>query len=1211
MTQDNASVDERQQAELRLTTHLFECIKGDLTGSALPELGSAAVPRERLHAGVLLPDATTLPTTVVTSGDGLFSEHSRPGGPLVPTESTMSMDFEVRLPADHEDFLLRLVPRVSIYYAIFPTWEEVTADLTFDSSAGIAQAVEEDGATPTNEVDIEVDPEDQESMPDLSLPQQIAEEIKATAPQSGDTIILPRRFRRHTANLTPIEVPVDRERLAGPGIEVRSPIQNALAAVRERCAQDPRVWRHLGTPEVGKREVTLGQKPDAASYVRTLEVVQGEPALPHWRAHMTITGSEPLLSSAGDERRVLRINVALINTTPAIPFQDRARAQLEECALFNCGFAVEVEDATMVPFQFHGTPKDYRHERSFEAMGSNCIVIAEPNQSRLTTEAVPLFAQPWYRTRDDLTIAFADLDDRPGTDVFTVLNGVEGQMGDYLARWDEYLGSRDFTAAEEAACRADRDRFVREVGRYRLGVGMMHRDRRLLRAFRLMNRVFGTVGAQRLPPMRTWRLFQLVFMVIQLPSLAVRERTGAAELEEDRALEESLRRADVLWFPTGGGKTEAYLGLITTALFFDRLRGKSRGVTAWMRFPLRMLSLQQLERLAAVLAVAEQIRASEPDLHGGASDPFGIGYYVGGNNTPNRIREGDVPGAEWARYQVFRHCPFCGGDVSISFQQDTWRLAHICANPRCYTNISKVLGEVRGTLPLYLVDNEIYRYRPSVLVGTVDKLAVLGFQRHFAHLTSSVTEKCPIHGYASFGVCVESASGGPCKQTKSTFAKLTPERDPMPALLIQDELHLLKEELGTFNSHYEGFLRYLPERQGHRPPKVLAATATIEAYEEQTFHLYLEKANRFPEPSWQDGESFYATSTPHVPRRLYSGILTHQRSPEAVALRALQVYQERIHTLRDNVAALRDVTGLTTWTDEELASFLRLYDLSVAYVNRKATGGNLDYHLSQQDGADLSSTLLTGDDTMVRVGEVIEQIERERETGAARHGERRLEVLIATSLISHGVDLERINFLCMTGMPSRYAEYIQATSRAARAHVGLVLVCFKRSDLRERSQYHYFLPNHRFLNHLVEPVPINRFSSYAPRRTAPGLVAGMLMSHYSRELYAEKAIKRPLDNMRELKKAIEGGHITRDQLEADLCAIIGTHHPEIDPLQRRYVKQGISEAMEEVWDHIHRSLETTLYVALKPISSFRDVDAALDFVGDGSAAAFVTRIRSS
>lgn len=1223
--------------ELHFVNHLFTCIKDELTGRDVVEMVGEG-PRDRFHAGVLLPLAPELPVTKLGEGENVFNsfldgdktDHQQNTLSKFASESTMSMDFQVSIPEDTDKFVLRIKPSFSVYYAVFPTRAEAqVSQITNqpdDFEEDIVSNIDDDPTT---------DPADQEVEPDINILKNINDQeipyptfepsiqsIKKAEETQLETIILPRKFRKRQVIFPPVEITINPQNLTSP-LEIRDSINFVMADLREEIlAEDTGLWRHLGKPTDSYREIRgINILSSDEAYNTALQhAPKGDVVLPIWRAYLAVSGQQTLLNSSVDKGQVLRMNVALVNVTPDIPKSEKRRAQLEEGALFDCGFSVEVEDCKLVPFEFQGAPKDYRYDRSFAAIGSNCIALLDEKDSKqcLYTDTVPLYSQPWYRTRNNFPVTFASLDDSATSDTLSKLDEVGHNMDLYLAEWDVYLKTEapmELDAEQIKVCSRDKLNFSTEVASFKLGVESLRKDRNLLRAFQLMNRVFRENGQERKPPIESWRLFQLAFMVIQLPTLAAREHDLRDTDEYSKGLKIALERVDVLWFPTGGGKTEAYLGLITTALFYDRLRGKSRGVSAWMRFPLRMLSLQQLERLSRVLARAEIIRSTEHDLNSVGGDPFAIGYYVGSNNTPNRIVEGDLPKGsnaekQWERLQIIRYCPFCNNAVGVTFNKTQWRLIHFCHNPQCYSNTAQSLREFRGSLPIFVVDNEIYRYRPSVLVGTVDKLAVLGFQKHFAHIISGVTQRCPSHGYASFGQCIESGSG-PCKVALKDFDRLQPEKDPMPAFLIQDELHLLKEELGTFNAHYEGFLQYISDKQHQKPSKILAATATIEAYETQIYHLYLKNANRFPQPGWRAGESFYATSTPTVYRRLYGGILTHQRNPESATLKTLEIYNRKIQSMQDQPKVALEELGFNNITEDDFLDFLRLYDLSLTYVNRKAAGGNIAYGLSEIVSPHLahrlSVSMLTGDNTMIEVGQTIEQIERERHEGEGT----RLDVLIATSLISHGVDLERINFLSVVGMPSKYAEYIQASSRAARNHVGLVMVCFKRSDLRERSQYHYFLPNHRYLDRLVEPVSINRYSSFAAQRTVPGLLVGLLLSHYSRTLYATRQIKKPLDNMHELHKMINSGYISMEQLNDDLQHIIGVQYPKLNELQRRYTIESISKALQENWDQIQRSFDSRLGDAIHPMLSFRDVDETLDFIADGPAGAFVDRIRST
>ena len=1227
--------------ELRFVRYLFAAIKGEITGSEVSEVLNDG-PRDRFHAGVLLPFDLELPSSDSLLDDGVFNESSDTDGkteqptlsPRVDSESSMSVDFQVSLPEGTNHLNLRITPRFCLYYAVFPTRAEVLASQQSSQFEPLEEGNEvsiENGAGTTPS-----DPDLQQTLPDNelvnspavgSIPQQLAaavvEPLKTILRTKEETVVLPRKFRKFQVEIPAIELVIDPDKLIPP-LEYRDQFDTSLAEARASILKDPDLWKHLGSAAEGRREIVdSGLLASDEDYAHTLaDSAKGDPALPTWRAYLTVSGERTLtLPNVADKTsRVYRLNIALLNSTASVPRKERQRAQLEEAAIFDCGFSVEIEDGTIVPFEFQGAAKDYRIDRSFYAIGSNCVAQVDEQATYPTiyTDTAPMFEQWWYRTRNEMPVQFADLDDRPSSGPLDKLTAMHTSMRKYLEGWDEYLKHQapaELSDQQMEVCFRDRQSFADEMQRFWWGVETLKRNTDLLRSFRLMNRVFRENGEANVPKITSWRLFQLAFIVIQLPCLVAREYDLSLKDDYSQTLQQALERVDVLWFPTGGGKTEAYLGLITCALFFDRLRGKSRGITAWMRFPLRMLSLQQLERLARVLAKAEMIRGSEPDLRTLEHDPFAIGYYVGGNNTPNRMREDNIPKGASAdrdleRQLILRHCPFCNHEVYVKFDREKWRLLHVCRNEQCYTHTAATLRDLRGSLPMFVVDNEIYRYRPSVLVGTVDKLAVLGFQKHFAHLMASVTQRCQQHGYASFGQCVENIGGGPCKAKVGTFERLQPERDPIPALLIQDELHLLKEELGTFNAHYEGFLQHIAQKQGFLPSKILAATATIEAYETQTFHLYLKEANRFPQPGWKAGESFYATSAPLTYRRLYAGVMTHQRSPDTAVLRTLEVYHRLIQEMKeDPTRAIKDLK-FEGVNEKEFLDFLHLYDLSLTYVNRKATGGNVAYGLNQTVSPRLMqpllAELLTGDNTMTEVGQVIERVEKER---AEVEGSR-LDVLIATSLISHGVDLERINFLCMAGMPSKHAEYIQASSRAARNHVGLVIVCFKRFDLRERSQFHYFLPNHRYLDRLVEPVPINRFSSFAAQRTVPGLLVGLLLSYYSRDLYQRGRISRSLDNLRQLKQMIEANEITFDQIKEDLESIIGVRDLHLSELQRRYLSEQVTAELELNWDQINRSYDAFLGDAVKAMSSFRDVDETIDFIADGPASVFVERVRS-
>jgi hypothetical protein len=629
-----------------------------------------------------------------------------------------------------------------------------------------------------------------------------------------------------------------------------------------------------------------------------------------------------------------------------------------------------------------------------------------------------------------------------------------------------------------------------------------------------------------------------------------------------------------------------------------------------------MLSKQQLDRLAKMLAQAEIIRQTDDKLSANRGEPFSLGYFVGSGNTPNFVYQTEMikyKNSEKLRKKCLQihKCPFCNSKVSVEINEDTWRVMHVCSNEKCTSK--GVLPD--GSLPLYVTDAEIYRYLPSVLCGTVDKLAILGRYGEFSHILGQVQGKCPKHGYFSGGECLEkrlASSSRSCKVEK--YEPISYIADPTPALIIQDELHLLKEELGTFNGHYEGFISEISRKIGNgKLPKIIAATATIEGFEEHIKHLYLRKPQRYPQPGYRLGESFYATSTPEIDRRLYIGLLPHLKSKEQTICRCLDIYHREIQNLYKNAAIAMAELKLESFNStRDFEQYLALYDLSVAYVTQKATGNDIDYRIRhiledqyKKDGLiPIQTVVLTGDDDMEKVGSVIDRIEDEMNISL----KDKIHSLIATNLISHGVDLERINAMFLSGMPSKIAEYIQASSRTARNHAGFALVCFNSGDLRERSLYQYFIPNHVYLDRLVEPVPIHRLASYALEKTIPGLLAGLLLNVYARNITIWKRYKTLLERTGDVKKVLIDQEtrqpneqiLTENILVEDLYRVIGVDKDsQWFPISmKEEARKQIKDLVEQYISLIKRD-NTNLAIkdekVLNPLTSFRDIDAGVNF----------------
>jgi hypothetical protein len=934
----------------------------------------------------------------------------------------------------------------------------------------------------------------------------------------------------------------------------------------------------------------------------------------------------------------LKVRATLMNLTIE-PRRERRKAgehgkRYRDLHLFNAGLLAYESTGTFAKTTFRQAPEDFRYadKRWIWVLGQNCCarrLEASENPGRpLATDTWPLYRQRRMVPNPDpaLQIGFKEL---AGSGYMTALRRVAGAMDDFAAEWRRALAAWQDQATKPACEAALEDFVAHDVEGFARGIRCLQDDDRLAAAFQAANEVFARSGAARKNPITTWRLFQVVYQVIQLASLRAREVDTPELLAE-------LDRVDVLWFATGGGKTEAYLGLIICLLFYDRMRGKARGVSAILRFPLRMLSVQQLQRILDVLWFAER-RRRELNLPG---DEFRLGYWVGRANSPNslvnrkRKDEGDhisywvnliknePQAAEEAR--IITRCPnpACkGGEVKLEADPAEVRLRH-----RCVT-----CGE---ELPVVISDDECYRYLPAVLVCTVDKLAHIARAQQFTGVLAGPTYRCPKHEYFTHheawwkdGQRTPEAddrciAGELCKVPAAKYEVVGATHDPAPALQIQDELHLLEEELGTFNAHYETLMEYIQGRFGSRKPtKLLAATATIEAYDEQVLQLYARAARVFPSPGWELDRSFYVTTEDHA-QRFYVGALPNRPDPREFGATVQRLlHEEVIRMQRDpayGLASLQakglDPSRDATWLQAELLN----YELTLGYVNMKRDGDGISSRLARArigDPAEMLEVQVLASEvaTLAKIAEVLNRIDWQYPGEPDRT--KRLRTLVATSIVSHGVDIDALNLMVMNGMTPAIADYVQASSRAGRTHVGLVIVGYDNRRARERSFYEYFLKYHEFLGRLIAPVPVNRFAKFAAERTVPGVMSALLLQAYNEERVQAKpkdpaAALGSLAQGREFRKWWLGADAPPNKeqhfLERTLAAVGvgktilvpdghgGFHRrPVFDPVMEASLREEVQAVYERQLDRLvdqHGDAQTAMRFRPHPLTSFRDVD---------------------
>ncbi|WP_324666263.1 helicase-related protein [Haloarcula sediminis] len=947
-----------------------------------------------------------------------------------------------------------------------------------------------------------------------------------------------------------------------------------------------------------------------------------------------------------------------------------------DTTLFDVSADLKLDSGDFVNFIFDRLEEDFRYDRSLPGRGTNCLVVRpeEGDQGRLKTEYLPSYRQQRYvpRMSDDmdrnLDLTFRTLEDLEGGGL-EALEAIRDEMWDYLEQQDRgydqalvnhYAEKEDFTEDDRLDFEEDREAFRKEILRVERAIDCLRADvednamdGRVASSFELMNQTF-----RRAQDFDGWRPFQLVFILRVLPDIVSREyddwaevtwRDGEEGLNYNEEEMEALDLVDIVWFPTGGGKTEAYLGLGIFGAFFDRYRGKNYGVSAWTRFPLRLLSLQQTQRLAKLLMYAEKVRTTEPKLCDEGIMSFSLGYLVGSANTPNKL-SGYVeePSSDeeyirmYKRYEnnedkrreakVISECPFCEAPVSVEVTDD-FRLAHQCTSDRddCEWQQRNMDTEgeyqvfAREELPIHIVDNELYRYAPTFVVGTIDKIAAINYERKSAHLYGGkMSHWCPEHGFASLGECTEKyACDSDRAGTNDPDETLIPlEETPLgnptdisPTLQIQDELHLLKESLGTFDGHYETFVDAYQQEEGLQRTKIVAATATIEEYEKQTKQLYLRKAERFPTEGPFLGENFYA-KTEDTTRRQFCGVLPHGKTHINAVIDLLYHYTREIETLRKEIHSatsqhdLIDELGMENIeNNDELLELLKLYETSLAYTISKkeknplvrSIDGQMADYLRSDDLRVPFSDELTGDTLFDDVEEILTNLEN-----PPADFQERLNMITATNMISHGVDVDRFNYMVFFGMPRQTAEYIQSSSRAGRKHPGLVLLCFNPSRERDQSHYHMFNKYHEYLDRLVEPVPVNRWSQNSVDRTIAGMFFGWL---YNRWMYQTGELFWFADNVRPFVRAIREGKVQenpdyqatnlRDRSDVlDLIKLAyGTHLggelPETfeEQLRRRF--DAMMATLEGAQTNFAGEALTH-----GPMRSLRDIDAEIRLIPD-------------
>ena len=638
------------------------------------------------------------------------------------------------------------------------------------------------------------------------------------------------------------------------------------------------------------------------------------------------------------------------------------------------------------------------------------------------------------------------------------------------------------------------------------GIDLLRTNHEAFESFILANKCMGEAAARRLEDVPreeiSWRPFQLAFVLLNLPGL-IEPKNSQREFVE------------LLFFPTGGGKTEAYLGLAAFQIIFRRLTHpgiRSSGISVLMRYTLRLLTLDQLGRASALICALELERRNQPERLG--EWPFEIGLWVGSAATPNRLgRVGYTgPGADQTAYirtKYFRQnsaanpapiplesCPWCGtkfGRGSFKMTPNEQRPTNLkvsCINYDC--EFSQGTG-----LPVLTVDETIYRRLPAFLIATVDKFAALPWEGRVGALFGRVNRH-DANGF--YGPTDASTTGSPMDDIL-----------PGPDLIIQDELHLISGPLGTIAGVYETAIEKLSERlapngQEKILPKIIASTATVRRASHQIQALFGRSTTRiFPPPGVNRSHSFFAEtveideSDASTNGRLYLGVAAQGRSLKRVLLRSMLTLMSRAEALyrggdpdaQETLEPYMTTLGYFNSLRELGGSRCIVEDEVLMQLDRYSSRRRLDPPESIFSDRTIDMDHIKELTSRVSTNEVSSTKEKMSKAYITNQG---CDVVLATNMISVGLDITRLGLMIVLGQPKGSTEYIQATSRVGREakRPGLIITLLNPHKPRDRSHFEQFKNYHQSFYRSVEATSVTPYSPRALDRALAAALVGVI-----------------------------------------------------------------------------------------------------------------------
>ncbi|WP_338658971.1 DISARM system helicase DrmA [Yersinia intermedia] len=788
---------------------------------------------------------------------------------------------------------------------------------------------------------------------------------------------------------------------------------------------------------------------------------------------------------------------------------------------------------------------------------------------------------------------FLDMHVLATLDIDSLVNALSMLTKDYDA-WicEQYSSIGTKTTRFDAQAQAAMDRCKEILIRLQQGIDTLKYNEKALTAFRFANRAMATQRIRSLYALdkrrgkdvtveqyneeknRSWRPFQLAFLLLSIPSLA--------DPRHPDRVQPVNAYADLLWFPTGGGKTEAYLGVAAFTMTIRRLQGNlggydsSRGLAVIMRYTLRLLTLQQFQRATALICAMEVLRRESID-NGDKSlgtEPFTIGLWVGNKVTPGTtedshraVEDARNPGkynAGAASPAQLTSCPWCGTeivpgqDVEVHKDKSGGQTFVYCGDKkgRCDFSKGKSSNQSHPGIPVLVVDEEIYHRPPTMMIATVDKFAMMAWRGQVRTLFGRVGQECTRHGLLWPGANCNGnhpASKGQPSTKAKTIGPIRP-----PDLIIQDEFHLISGPLGTMVGLYETAVDELCSwtlDDKTVKPKVIASTATVRKAKEQVNSVFMRQVAVFPPHGLDVEDNFFSVQRAIKEKygRRYLGVCSPGSSRPAMLIRVYTAFLTAAQELFNHFGepadpymtmvgyfnSLRELGGMKRLAEDDVQT--RSYRVQMSMVERPALAqrsiSNIRELTSRVSSQDIPKYL---DNLEVKFKSEFDTTTGKYVTRWQEGDTRAIDIVLATNMLSVGVDINRLGLMAVNGQPKGTAEYIQATSRVGRSFPGLVCTVLTWARPRDLSHYETFEHYHATFYKHVEAQSVTPFSPRAMDRGLTGTLLSLVRLENDAFSPNEGAGQLSTSNQLEISNAIKvlatrAGNVAEDNSRKKLA----------------------------------------------------------------------------